>query len=124
MWIKAKELLIEESNVLPIYAPAPVTICGDIHGQFVDLMELFKTGSSCPQTNYLIMGDFVECGFNSVETFLPFLALSILFPACRTLIRGNHQLHQIAQVYGFYDEWMRKYVSKTYRDISQKFLII
>ena len=42
---KAKELLIEESNVQPIYSP--VTICGDIHGQFVDLMELFKTGSSC-----------------------------------------------------------------------------
>ena len=70
MWIKAKELLIEESNVLPIYAPAPVTICGDIHSQFVYLMELFKTGSSCPQTNYLMMDVFVDRGFNSVETFL------------------------------------------------------
>ena len=75
-------------------------------------MELFKTGSSCPQTNYLIMGDCVEHGFNSVETFLLFLALTILFPAFRTLIRGNHQSRQIAQVYGFYDECMRKYGSK------------
>ena len=112
MWIKTKELLIEESNDLPIYAPAPVTICGDIHGQFVDLMELFKTGSSCPQTNYLIMGVCVELGFNSVETFLLILALTILFPACRTLIRGNHQSRQIAKAYGIYDEYMRKYVSK------------
>ncbi len=58
------------------------------------------------------MGDFVESGFNSVETFLLFLALTILFPACRTLIKGNHQSRQIAQVYGFYDECMRKYGSK------------
>ena len=65
---KTKELLIEESNVQLIYAP--VTICGEIHSQFVYLMELFKTGSSCPQTNNLMMGDFVDHGFNSVETFL------------------------------------------------------
>ena len=73
---KTKELLIEESNVQPIYVP--VTICGDIHSQFVDLMEVFKTGGSC-----LFMGDFVDCGFNSVEIFLLLLALTILFPACR-----------------------------------------
>ena len=109
MWIKTKELLIEESNVQPIYAP--VTICG-VQGQFIDLMEVFKTGSSCPQTNYLIMGVCVELGFNSVETFLLILALTILFPAYRTLIRGNHQSRQIAKAYGIYDEYMRKYVSK------------
>ena len=51
-------------------------------------MELFKTGSSCPQTNNLMMGDFVDHGFNSVETFLFLLPLTILFPACRTFIRG------------------------------------
>ena len=109
---KSQRIIIEESNILPINAPATVTICGDIHSQFVDLMELFKTESSCPQTNYLIMGDFVEPGFNSVETFLLFLALTILFPAFRTLIRGNHQSRQIAQVYGFYDEYNRNMVQK------------
>ena len=86
LFSKTKELLIEESNVQPIYAP--VTICGEIHSQFVYSMELFKTGSSCPQTNYLMMGDFVDHGFNSVETFLFLLPLTILFPACRTFIRG------------------------------------
>ena len=106
---KAKELLIEESNVQPIYAP--VTICGDVHGQFDDLMELFKTGGSCPQTNYLFMGDFVDRGFNSVETFLLLLALKVRFPDRITLIRGNHESRQITQVYGFYDECMRKYGS-------------
>ena len=72
---KAMEILVEESNVQRI--DSPVTICGDIHGQFYDLMELFKVGGDCPQTNYLFMGDFVDRGFYSVETFLLLLALKV-----------------------------------------------
>ena len=72
---KAMEVLVEESNVQRI--DSPVTICGDIHGQFYDLVELFKVGGDCPQTNYLFMGDFVDRGFYSVETFLLLLALKV-----------------------------------------------
>lgn len=106
---KAREILIEESNVQRVFAP--VTVCGDIHGQFFDLKELFKVGGDVPDTNYLFMGDFVDRGFYSVETFLLLLALKVRYPDRITLIRGNHESRQITQVYGFYDECLRKYGS-------------
>jgi serine/threonine-protein phosphatase 4 catalytic subunit len=72
---KFREIMAEEPNIQKI--KAPVTVCGDIHGQFYDLKELFKVGGDVPDTNYLFMGDFVDRGFYSVETFLLLLALKV-----------------------------------------------
>eukprot|EP00766_Chilomastix_caulleryi_P002974 gnl/Chilomastix_caulleri/4006.p1 GENE.gnl/Chilomastix_caulleri/4006~~gnl/Chilomastix_caulleri/4006.p1 ORF type:complete len:111 (+),score=7.19 gnl/Chilomastix_caulleri/4006:107-439(+) len=83
---KVKEILATEPNVLSLNGP--ITVCGDIHGQFYDLVELFKVGGDCPYTTYLFMGDWVDRGFFSVETLLWLLALKAQYPDRVALIRG------------------------------------
>lgn len=77
-----------QSNVIRV--SSPVTICGDIHGQFDDLLELFKIGGFPPYTNYIFMGDYVDRGRDSVQTFLLLLSLKVRYKNRITLLRGNH----------------------------------
>lgn len=93
---KAREILAEESNVQPVRSP--VTVCGDIHGQFQDLLELFRIGGNCPDTNYLFMGDYVDRGYHSVETATLLVALKVRYRDRITILRGNHESRQITQV--------------------------
>lgn len=107
----ATDIFIKEENVL--YLPSSITICGDVHGQLYDLFELLKIGGLPPYTNYLFMGDYVDRGFHSVETLTFLLCLKIKYPDRIFLLRGNHESRQITQVYGFFDECIRKYGSST-----------
>jgi len=104
---KAREIFVTEGNVQPVRAP--VTVCGDVHGQFHDMMELFRIGGSAPDTNYLFMGDYVDRGYYSVETVTLLVLLKVRHRDRIHILRGNHESRQITQVYGFYDECVRKY---------------
>lgn len=108
---RAKEVLSEEQNMH--YMPAPVTIVGDIHGQFYDLLELFRIAGDAPNTNFVFLGDYVDRGHYSVECATLVVLLKVRFPSRVCLLRGNHESRQITQVYGFYDECLRKYGSAT-----------
>ncbi|KAL2260868.1 hypothetical protein VTK26DRAFT_5016 [Humicola hyalothermophila] len=178
-----KEVLMEESNIQPVVTP--VTICGDIHGQFYDLLELFRVAGGMPgesnvqaptttttvitsddieppseitdpklrsqvknaggassagdggdggdaaadanegsssavsapsesssqsvETRFIFLGDFVDRGYFSLETFTLLMCLKAKYPDRIVLVRGNHESRQITQVYGFYEECQQKY---------------
>ncbi|GIX61927.1 serine/threonine-protein phosphatase PP2A catalytic subunit [Babesia caballi] len=104
---QAKEILATESNIVPV--SAPVTVVGDIHGQLYDLKELFRIGGTAPNTNFLFLGDYVDRGYYSVESVTLILALKVRYKERVFIIRGNHECRQITQVYGFYDECLRKH---------------
>ena len=105
--LKSQELLMTEANVT--HVDTPVTICGDIHGQLHDLLTLFDKSGGVEKTRYVFLGDFVDRGFYSLESFLLLICYKLKYPDRITLIRGNHETRQITKVYGFYDEIMRKY---------------
>lgn len=104
---KATEILLERGDEQRV-DDWPVSACGDMRGQFHDLKELFAVDEDAP---IAFVGDFVDRGFYSVETFLLLPALKVWYPDQLTLIWGNHERRRVAQVRAFYDENVRKYVS-------------
>jgi len=101
------EILLEESNVQPV--SSPVTVCGDIHGQYYDLLELFRIAGELPDTNYIFIGDFVDRGYYSLETLTRLMVMKVKYPDRVFLLRGNHESRTVTQAYGFYDECQSKY---------------
>lgn len=99
----------------------PVTIVGDIHGQFYDFLQILELGGNPPETKYLFLGDFVDRGNWSVEVLLLLFALKINHPGRVFILRGNHECRQMTTYFNFRAECMNKYDLEVYDRFMDSF---
>ncbi|KRX18254.1 Serine/threonine-protein phosphatase PP1 [Trichinella nelsoni] len=100
-------LLLAEQSLIEFNAP--VVICGDIHGQFEDLLRLYDSVGWPPEKRYLFLGDYVDRGPQSVEVMSLQVLLKLQYPNDYFLLRGNHEHAVINRSYGFYNECTSRY---------------
>lgn len=92
----------------------PVTVVGDLHGQFYDMVKMLDVGGSPETTKYLFLGDYVDRGSFSVEVVLLLYSLKLNFPATIFMLRGNHECRQMTAFFNFRAECLYKYDLETY----------
>lgn len=117
--IASRDVCMSQPMLLEL--EAPIKICGDIHGQYYDLLRLFEYGGFPPDANYLFLGDYVDRGKQSLETICLLLSYKVKYPENFFILRGNHECASINRIYGFYDECKRRYNIKLWKTFTDCF---
>lgn len=108
-WLCIEAITVLNNDAILLQLRAPVNVVGDLHGQFYDLLQYLDKGGKPPSANYLFLGDYVDRGRNSIETFTLLLALKVKYPDNVWLLRGNHETPEISRLYGFFTECTERY---------------
>lgn len=116
---KVIEILIKESNFPNI--SSPVSVCGDIHGQIFDLVDLFRREGDPSKQKYIFLGNYVDRGEYSTECIFLLIIYKILYPSNIFLVRGNHEQKNISKTYGLYYETLKKYNVNIWRLLCEVF---
>lgn len=107
-WLCAsvRQIFLQENTLL--YLDPPIHICGDLHGQFNDLLRVFQLVGTPPNATFLFLGDYIDRGPQSIEVINLLFALKLRYPKQIFLLRGNHECSEMAQMFGFADECKKK----------------
>jgi len=117
--IRSRDIFMEQPMFLEL--EVPLKVCGDVHGQYSDLLRLFDYGGFPPEANYLFLGDYVDRGKQSLETICLLLVYKVKYPENFFLLRGNHECASINRIYGFYDECKRRHSVRLWKTFTDCF---
>lgn len=112
--LEVKKIFEKQPSLVEITIPenCKFTVCGDIHGQFYDLLNIFDLNDQpSPENPYLFNGDFVDRGSFSCEVIFTLFSFKLLYPDYFFMSRGNHESIYMNQMYGFEGEVKSKYTS-------------